>query len=188
MRDILQKKMFEQSKWVYFCTNLHNIDLTTLRKVIPPNVKITILLQRNSVEFCLLSPKTFDNYKIELDDLKIKLNKYIVSHAIEAMYENGVKEGNKALLVMDRSLLKTYTKQTGTSDLSHYNIISGRRLPEQIFIAIVDEDAHRGKIGKNPFNFKDFYLKEAPLVVNGEDEPNELYKLNQVNGDKIDLQ
>ena len=89
---------------------------------------------------------------------------------------------------MDRSLLKTYTKQTGTSDLSHYNIISGRRLPEQISIAIVDEDAHRGKIGKNPFNFKDFYLKEAPLVVNGEDEPNELYKLNEVNGDKIDLQ
>ena len=87
--------MFEQSKWVYFCTNLHNIDLTTLRKVIPPNVKITILLQRNSVEFCLLSPKTFDNYKIELDDLKIKLNKYIVSHAIEQCMKMGLKKERK---------------------------------------------------------------------------------------------
>ena len=183
---ILRKKMFEKSKWVYFCTSLH-IDLSTLRKVIPPNVKITITLQRNSDEFCLLSPKTADDYKIELDDLKITLKKYIVSHAIEAMYENALKGEKKALLPMDRSLLKTYTKQTGTSDLSHYNIISGRQLPEQILVAIVDESAHRGNINKNPFNFKDFDLKEASLVVNGVHEPSELYKLDKAKGDIIDL-
>ena len=178
--------MFEKSKWVYFCTNLH-IDLSTLRKVIPPNVKITITLQRNSDEFCLLSPKTADDYKIELDGLKITLKKYIVSHAIEAMYENALKGEKKALLPMDRSLLKTYTKQTGTSDLSHYNIISGRQLPEQILVAIVDESAHRGNINKNPFNFKDFDLKEASLVVNGVHEPSELYRLDKTKGDIIDL-
>ena len=51
-RYLSRKKMFEKRKWEYFCNNLH-IYLTTLRKVIPPNVKMTITLQRNSDEFCL---------------------------------------------------------------------------------------------------------------------------------------
>ena len=88
---------------------------------------------------------------------------------------------------MDRSILKTYTKQTGTSDLSHYNIISGRQLLEQVFVAIVDENAHRGDIKKNPFHFKDFGLKEASLVVNGVHEPSELYKLDKTSGDMVDM-
>ena len=57
---------------------------------------------------------------------------------------------------IDRSLLKTYTVKSGTSDLSQYNIISGRQLPEQIIIGIVEETAYRGDIEKNPFDFKDF--------------------------------
>ena len=183
---VSRKSMFEESKWVYFSNNLH-IDLTTLRKVIPPNVKITMNLQRNPDEFCLLSPGSINDYIIELDELKITVNKYDVSHAIGNMYVSSLKGGKKPLLPMDRSLLKTYTKQTGTSDLSHYNIISGRQLPEQILVAIVDENAHRGDIKRNPFNFKDFDVKEASLVVNGVHEPSELYKLDKSRGDKIDL-
>ena len=49
---------------------------------------------------------------------------------------------------MDRSLLKTYTVKSGTFDLSHYHIISGRQLPEQIIIGIVEETALRGDIEK----------------------------------------
>ena len=182
----LRKAMFAESEWVYFCNNIH-VDLTTLRKVIPPNVKITMSLQRNSDEFCLLSPKDASTFAIELDDLKITLNRYEASRAIENNHANSLKAGKKPVLPMDRSILKTYTKQTGTSDLSHYNIISGRQLPEQVFVAIVDENAHRGDIKKNPFNFKDFGLKEASLVVNGVHEPSELYKLDKTSGDMVDM-
>ena len=52
-----RRKLFDSSQWVYFCINLHT-DITTLRKYIPPNVKITMEFQRNSDEFCLLSPTT----------------------------------------------------------------------------------------------------------------------------------
>ena len=142
---IQRKDMFKESQWVYFCTNLH-IDLTTLRKVLPPNINITIKLNRNSDAFCLLSPNPVNNYEIEIQDLKITLERYTLSPAIENMYQNALKGGKKPLLPMDRSLLKTYTKQIGTSDLSHYNIISGRQLPEQILLAIVDENAHDGEI------------------------------------------
>jgi len=144
-------------------------------------------LQRNSDAFCLLSPKPENSFAIELKDLKVKLNRYLPSLSVKTFYENKLRSGAKPLLPMDRSLLKTYTVKSGTSDLSHYNIISGRQLPEQVIIGIVKETAHRGDIAKNPFNFQDFGLKEASLVVNGVHEPSEPYKLDIAGGDKVDL-
>lgn len=181
-----RRTLFDSSKWVYFCINIH-ADITTLRKFIPPNVKITMELQRNSDEFCLLSPNGGDNYAIQLKDLRIRLNRYLPSERVRNFYENKIKGGSNPMLPIDRSLLKTYTVQAGTTDLSHYNIISGRQLPEQVIIGIVDESAYRGEIRKNPFNFKDFTLKEASLVVNGVHEPSELFKVDRVSGDIVDL-
>jgi len=181
-----RQKMFEGSKWVYFCINLHT-DITTLRKYIPPNVKITMEFQRNSDAFCLMSAKSADNFAIELKDLKIKLYRYTPSPKVKIFYENKLRSRAKPLLPIDRSLLKTYTVKSGTSDLSHYNIISGRQLPEQVIIGIVEETAHRGVIEKNPFNFQDFGLKEASIVVNGVHEPSEPYRLDLESGDKADL-
>ena len=181
-----RRELFAKSKWVYFCINLHT-DITTLRKYIPPNVKISMESQRNNDAFCLLSPKSVNNFAIELNDLKIKLYRYLPSPKVKTFYENKLRSGEKPLLPIDRSLLKTYTVKSGTSDLSHYNIISGRQLPEQIIIGIVEETAHRGDIEKNPFNFKDFGLREASIVVNGVHEPSEPYKLDITSGDKADL-
>jgi hypothetical protein len=65
-----RQAMFAESKWVYFCINIH-ADITTLRKYIPPNLKIMMELQRNSDESCLLTHQTIENFKIELDDLRM---------------------------------------------------------------------------------------------------------------------
>jgi hypothetical protein len=58
-----RQAMFAESKWVYFCINIH-ADITTLRKYIPPNVKIMMELQRTSDEFCLLSHQSIDISKL----------------------------------------------------------------------------------------------------------------------------
>ena len=62
--------------------------------------------------------------------------------------------------------------------MSHYNIITGHQLPEQIIIGMVNETAHTGDIEKNPFNFQHFDCSEASLVVNGIHEPAEPYKID----------
>ena len=53
-------------------------------------------------------------------------------------------------LPIDRSLLKDYVVNKGISDLSHYKLIRGTQLPEQIIIGIVDQAAHSGNITKIP--------------------------------------
>ena len=181
-----RQKMFERSKWVYFCINIH-ADITTLRKFIPPNVKIMLELRRNSDEFCLLSHKAIDDFKIEIDDMRVRVNRIEPSTQVSKYYANEIKMGNIPRLSIDRSLLKTYTVSSGRLDLSGYNIISGRQLPDQIIIGVLEEGAHSGDITKNPFNFQDFGISEACLIVNGRREPPELYRLNKDSGDKADL-
>ena len=183
---VKRMEMFKGSNWVYFCVNLH-IDITTLRKYIPPGIKIELDFERNPDSFCLLSDKTVGNFTIELDDLRLKVERVIPGDSIMNYYRSSLDKRIQPRLPIDRSLLKTYTVTTGTSDLSEYNIITGKHLPEQVIVAIVDEDAHRGVIGKNPFHFKNYNLSEASLVVNGVHEPQELYKLNAIAGDKVDM-
>ena len=144
-----RQKMFEGSKWVYFCINIH-ADITTLRKFIPPNVKMMLELRRNSDEFCLLSHQTIDNFKIELEDVRVRVNRIESSTEVVKYYTNQLKMGKIPRLSIDRSLLKTYTVSSGRMDLSEYNIISGRQLPDQIIIGVLEEGAHSGDITKNP--------------------------------------
>ena len=181
-----RKELFAESKWVYFCINIH-IDICTIRRYIPPGVKIELEFQRNKDNFCLLSADENTEYSIEIKDLKLKLNRYDASPKVKQYYDSAIQSGNKPILPIDRSLLKTYVITRGTSDLSHFNIVTGRQLPEQVFVGIVEHSSHNGSITKNPYNFQDFGLKEASLVVNGVHEPFDLYKLNKDDGDKADL-
>ena len=73
-----EKKMFAGSKWVYFCINLH-IDITTFQGYLPPGIKIEIDLHRNTDAFCLLSDDTSTSFVIELDDIRLSVNRIIPS-------------------------------------------------------------------------------------------------------------
>jgi len=181
-----RKELFAGSQWVYFAINLHS-DITTLRKYIPPGIQIELEFQRNVNKFCLLSDIHEDNYAIEIDDLRLKVDRIIPSEKIEDFYKKNIENKVSPRLPIDRSLLKTYIVNQGLFDLSEYNIITGNQLPDQVIVGIVDHDANMGLIGKNPFNFKDYDISEASLVVNGMHEPQELYKMYKSVGDKVDM-
>ena len=181
-----RKKLFAGSKWVYFCINLHN-DITTLRKYIPSGIKICFQFDRSSDKFCLLSHDDSTNFIIELDDIRMSAKRYKPEKVFRDFYDNQLKLKQNPTLPIDRSLLKEYVINSGTSDLSHYNLIRGSQLPEQIIIGVVAQDAYSGCINKNPFNFKHFGIKEASIIVNGVNEPAELYKLDVDDGDKVDM-
>ena len=181
-----RNELFMGGKWVYFNINLHT-DITTLNKYIPPGIQIELEFQRNSPKFCLLSDISADNYAIEIDDLSLKVDRIIPGKNVVDFYKKNIEKKNSPRLPIDRSLLKTYNVTRGLSDLSQYNIITGNQLPDQVIVVIVDHDAHTGLIGKNPFNFKDYDISEASLVVNGMHEPQELYKMHKSEGDKVDM-
>ena len=115
-----RKEPFAESKWVYFCNNVH-IDICTLRRYIPPGVKIELQFHRNKDNFCLLSPATNVEYVIEVKDLRVRLNRYEVTPGIKKYVEAGLHAKKRPILPIDRSIVKNYIVTSGTSDLSHYN-------------------------------------------------------------------
>ena len=124
-----RKKLFAGSKWVYFAINLHT-DITRLRKYIPPGIKMELEFQRNITKFLLLSDKSEDNYAVEIDNMKLKVDRIIPSDKVTDFYKKNIENKISQRLPIDRSLLKTYTITRGLSDLSHYNIITGNQLPD----------------------------------------------------------
>ena len=91
-------------------------------------------------------------------------------------YQNQWSLGKNPSLAIERSLIKTYVVNSGITDLSVYNLIRGSQLPEQIIIGVISQESYNGCINKNPFNFQDFDIREASLIVNGVNEPAELYQ------------
>ena len=177
-----RKTWFGRSKTRYFNIPIHN-DISTLRKYLPPNTKLEFEFHRSSDAFSLLTPYPVNYCTIEMEDLELSLTRYTPSKAIQSFHAERISKLKRQILPIDRSLIKTYTVQSGQSDLSHYNIISGHQLPEQIIIGIVEQTAQTGATNKNPFNFQHFDCSEASLVVNGIHEPAEPYKLNITSGD-----
>ena len=76
---------------------------------------------------------------------------------------------------------------SGTTNLSHYNLLSGRKLPDQIIVGMMTETAYRGAMNKNPYNFSHFNCIEASLIVNGVHEPLERHSFDISTGDYITL-
>ena len=162
-------------------------DITTLRKYIPTGIKIKFDFQRNDDKFSLLSHDTKTDFIIELGEMKMSCKRYKPAKTFIDFYQNQLSLGKTPSLPIDRSLIKTYVVNSGVTDLSAYNLIRGSQLPEQIIIGIVSQEAYNGSMNKNPFNFQNFDIREASLIVNGVNEPAELYKLNVDIGDKVDM-
>lgn len=181
-----RKDWFKNSRTRYFNIPLHS-DICTLRKYLPPNCKLEIDFFRHTDQFSLLSPYQSSDCAIVLEDLSLSLTRYTPSTSIQKFYSDKLSKTKKQVLPIDRSLIKTYTVQSGQSNLSHYNIISGHQLPDQIIVGVVEQTSYSGSMQKNPFNFKHFDISEASLVVNGIHEPSEPYKIDITNGDYSDL-
>ena len=178
-----RRSLFEGSKWVDFKIPLH-FDISTVHKMLPPNVKLTITLHRNEDDFCIMQPAhNTSKFTIEVGDMRIKIRKYEVTKELMDYYNTSLKK-NLPTLPIDRSLLKTYTVQKGSSDLTRYNVLSGKQLPDQVLVFMVDDSAYNGSKNSNPFNFKHNNLKEASLIVNGVHEPYDMYKLDIKNNIK----
>ena len=62
--------------------------------------------------------------------------RYKPANVITDFYRNQLKLRRNPRLSIDRSLLKKYVINHGTSDLSHYNLIRESQLPEQIIIGL----------------------------------------------------
>ena len=116
-------------------------------------------------------------YRIEIDNLKLKIFKITPSDKINTYFKQNITK-NPIKLNIDRSIIKTFSIPSGSTNLSQYKVFEGQKLPEQLIVGLISQSAFNGTNTKNPFNFKHYHLSEANLVVNGAPEPLYKYKLD----------
>ena len=124
-------------------------------------------------------------YNIRLEDLAIQFRRYKVNNVIQNYYDMKIQRNKLCSIPIDRSFMKSYTISRGNMDLSQYNFISGNKLPDQIVVAMVDEDAHSGTLTKSPYNFKHNNILSAHITVNGTRHPHNGYQFDINNREYI---
>ena len=103
-----RKNFFYNSKTKYFNIPLHN-DICTLRKYLPPNIKLEFDFHRNSDSFSLMSPYDSKKCKIIVEDLILSMTRYTPSPSIRNYHLSQLSKTKRQVLPIDRSLLKSYT-------------------------------------------------------------------------------
>ena len=149
-------------------------DLLTAETYLPPNTKLNFTFRRAEDKFVILQGDDND-YKIEISKLKLKVRKYDVSQDVKNYYSKMLKT-KPPTIAYTKNVMRTYTKPKGDFDLSHHNLFQSSRLPERVYVMMVEQDAFNGNLKKNPFNFQTFDFKEASLIVNDVCEPSIPYK------------
>ena len=170
--------------WMEMNIPIHN-DLMTATKYLPPNTKLSITLVRSEDNFCL---HQLDDqvYKIDLKDLHISLVKYSVNDAVLSHYHK-TKKTITPTIPYTKNVFKTYPITMGNYDLSNHNLFFGNRLPERVYIMVVEQDRFNGHKKKSPYKFESFFIKEACLVVNDVCEPSKPYTYDGSTFDTLDL-
>ena len=170
--------------WMEMNIPIHN-DLMTATKYLPPNTKLTVTLVRSPNNFSLHQLDD-QEYTIELKDLHLSLVKYSVNDSILNHYRKTMKTVTPTI-PYTKNVFKTYSVLENNYDLSNHNLFFGNRLPERVYIMVVEQDRFNGNKKKSPYFYEMFNLKEACLMVNDVCEPSKPYTIDGQSNDTVDL-
>ena len=131
---------------------------------------LKIVLNRSSNEFCLMDQNnTKINPEVKLEEVILKIRKVKVDQAVSDALDLLLLK-SPAIYPIRRVECKFLTIPGGLTTTRKDNIFSGL-IPKSFIFGLVDGDAFTGKIGKNPYNFKNFDVNNVGLSVNGEEIP-----------------
>ena len=161
--------MFERAKWIAkskpvdFCIPLH-LDVFNVDRYYPPQVDISITLDRNSDEFSIITPDAdLNTYKITIDDLVLRINRVALDPLIAEEHRKRLAKGERMVFPVVRNIIRTYPMLQNKSEVRVDNLFTAP-LPYAVIVCMVDSDAYDGDKTKNPYHFKHNDIREFYTV------------------------
>jgi len=90
----------------------------------------------------------------------------LVSSSVYLAYTKTLENG-MAKYPISRVIVKTFTIPTGFLDISQEKLVSGQ-LPTRLILGCIENTAFNGALGKNPYNFKNYDLREICVLLDGQ--------------------
>ncbi|GFS29128.1 uncharacterized protein F54H12.2 [Trichonephila inaurata madagascariensis] len=133
-------------------------------------VDVKIKMTRTKPDFCLMSTKTGEPYKVVLQYASLFIRKVKVSPCVSLGHAKAL-EKSTAKYPIDRVLCKTYSIPKGSvcwSFIQDYVFLGV--MPKRVVVGCIDKAAINGQLNLNPFlfdhcnvNFLSIYVDEQPV-------------------------
>ena len=173
------------SKTRVFCM-VPYIEVFHLNKLLVPNVKIGIQMYFNPPEVWTMRYTGAVAYRIQQEDIKIKL--YLCQVRLNpSVYRELMSEMSSGRRVVSyptvRSEIRTYNIQRNERHFEINNPFQNR-LPNMVVVGLVKSTSFNGHTEQYPFTFKDYKLISIKQLVRGETYPYEPLELSDTNDSK----
>ena len=127
------------------------------------NMRVKLLPSK--AEFALNGYGAHKDFKIEFQDVVLYVPRYTLNPSVINGHAAGLKKQN-AIYPLHHSEVTTFTIPTGQKSYRKDHLFPDEA-PKMLMIAMVDNTAFNGDIGKNPFHFQHFNLTHLALYRDG---------------------
>ena len=161
--------LLETKKQQHLVGKLH-LDTFNTNRLMLNNLNIQLVLSRSDPKFYMIGKlAAIDSYKIYITNIYLKIRRITVSPSV--MYAHTLAlEKTTAKYPIKRVVLKTLTIPYNSSKFSIVGIHSGV-MPTRVVFGFLDTAANDGSYKTNPFEFKNFNIKELNLKVASKSVP-----------------
>jgi hypothetical protein len=152
----------ESAAWVLI--GRPHVDLFHQPLDLPPNCGLTLKLTPSASAFHIMEVSTGTS-KVILLEARLFVRTKKVAPELVLAHKEMLQKGNMRF-PLKRVTVSRYGIATGFTSVS-IPMNFPAKLPKRVFIDLVSNIASTGQRDKNPFNFKNFGLKDLSLTVNG---------------------
>ncbi|MCP4486817.1 MAG: hypothetical protein GY820_05790 [Gammaproteobacteria bacterium] len=124
---------------------------------------VRLELHRNSNAFSLLTLTDNQEYKIDIIGMTWFVRKVDILKSFALALETHISK-QPAKYPIRRVMVKTLHVDGGRRDTPNNTLFTGQ-VPRRLIIGCVDKDAFFGHLRKNPFNFKNFGIKQIQVTA-----------------------
>ena len=144
-------------------------DIFCMRRCLINNVNIGIKLFRNNAAFCLMSGVVGKEYKIELQDVYLKVCKLRMNNALILTHSKLLEKNNALYPYVSKTV--TMGSIPSSQTMFQWDNLFQSNCPTRAVVAFVKAGAVGGSYTLNPFNFQSSNIKSVGLYLDGVSVP-----------------
>lgn len=157
--------LFADSQEVDLVGELYTDMTQGLDRYIPSGVSIKIKLYPSAPEFCLISPETDPQYKIQITKAHLKVTHAELNSEILVAHDQILKD-TCAIFPYMKTLVKQFTLPSQIYTYQLNDVFLGNA-PSELFICLVKESSQYGSFSENPYAIENAKLSYLQVTVDG---------------------
>ena len=153
---------FKSCQWVELMAPIH-ADLFLQERYLLNQCDLRLEMYRNTDNFCLIDlAKSDNNYKIEVQDMKLFIKKVEIAESISLAIENMLSNTSAKYPIRRTQLTTIHITENRRS--TPLNSLFNGPSPRRIVVGMVKAEASRGSNITSPFNFENFGISEIKIT------------------------